>query len=971
MPIIPETLKARTIQKPLTVSETAIVKQYGSLEAKKQSDLQSEVSNFNQNLSYENYKEKYNQLSPQARALVKAPQEVFSSQDYQTYQSQKAEQNAYNTAVYWLERKLQGKRVSMYGYNQNSREIQIFMELASKPEIRNALDQATELSQAARASGFSSIKEYMGVGQNLLGSSFKPLSVLEKPKTDIVTIPTTTTTTYTPAPERTTLSALRQVGSNLFYNVKQFASGEPQYISKPFSPLEDIKERWIGGQEVKETYLLGDKELQLYPTDIPTMGGKGTSITSFGVSDIKVDGSARIIRKAEEYIPVAGTALTAFQENVYLPTIESGEKFNTLISSKKPGAAKELRIFLRNQEVQYKKDIGQYNLLQAQLSTKEEVTQDDINEINTLGQRIERGYKGTLKDVTRTAVQEKGTTGAALLYGGLRLGQTAYGIEKTYLGFQLGGALAGGLLPAGVTSAIAGSRTVSTLGRLYVPGLFGGAALRTGTGFVKGEYAPEYLGESAGILFGGLGSYYSKPIVEGSWRLTKATGRGLKFAGERLGQTGYQQPKLVAGKRGSTQMYGGQVAESEYAYGGDLYKKRLKQFKDYVNRIKETKTFDKSGKEVIVKTFPSAQEKFDRLKPFLDKLNRGDPNKVRDFMKLVRETIGDDLARDFFIQEGLMLPKVRTTERPDALKFFDSSFGERVKPRIRQQVVATQSPYYGRGLYERTESILPTKSKTDSSTNDVMFGGLFKTGLGLGIAGRFGIGQKGMLKTQTIESSKSKEEQVSIQRFALSTSSLSVTKEKSKFKQPQQEGQISAQVFRSPAPTEQPQIQEPSIGFPKPRPREPEPRKPIEPIKKPFGFEIQDFERKKKGFIDKPYDAFVRVDATKKTKARWVLVADNVPLVTALSKGGGFVDETASNRFKVEPTKGKLNRIVDVAWNQLSNKFREYSQKGGVKVGLRPGHYIEKRKYRIDSPQERRAIPQAGRVAIARKFGRI
>jgi hypothetical protein len=154
-------------------------------------------------------------------------------------------------------------------------------------------------------------------------------------------------------------------------------------------------------------------------------------------------------------------------------------------------------------------------------------------------------------------------------------------------------------------------------------------------------------------------------------------------------------------------------------------------------------------------------------------------------------------------------------------------------------------------------------------------------------------------------------------------------------------------------------------------PRRPfQPRQPKQPDKIIGGFWFPD-EKKKRKDDSVPYDAFVKVDATKKQKAKWVLVADNVPLVTSLSRGGSFVDENPSNRFRVEPAKGKLNRIVDVAWNQLSNKFREYSQKGGVKVGLRAGHYIEKRKHRIDSPQERRSIPQAGRVAIARKFERI
>ena len=94
-------------------------------------------------------------------------------------------------------------------------------------------------------------------------------------------------------------------------------------------------------------------------------------------------------------------------------------------------------------------------------------------------------------------------------------------------------------------------------------------------------------------------------------------------------------------------------------------------------------------------------------------------------------------------------------------------------------------------------------------------------------------------------------------------------------------------------------------------------------------------------------------------------------MITALSKGGRFVDDSPSTDFRVVKDKGKLNRVMDVAWNQLQNKFREYSSKSGIKVGLRPGHFREKRKYRIDSPGERRGISAKGRAVISRKFGRL
>lgn len=998
MPIIPEALQKRRIQKPFTVRETAIVKQYGSLENKKEYDrqvaLQKEVSDFNSNISWENYKERYNQLSTEAQALVKSPDVVFASPEYKQYQEYKAmqekfqfEKNAYDLAMRVFDSKNAGAIFSLSSYFNKDpwvdRAREIYSDLKDQERSQKARSEYIALVRAGKVPGVE-IRGSVLINTDTL----KPITVsqiaekyaAQQTAPSLIDRPTTAVTSIQNMPKVDTSLMSWKDKVKYYYQTADIKLGG--YLPGGATP-SDVKARNAVYDNAPSEYYFGDKVLSLTPTTTPTMGGAGTSITSFGMSDIKVEIPKTTV---EQYILPPGTkiALTGFNKEIYLPDMASAEKLNQII---KYDDIKSYNKFVAEQQAQYKKDIGQYNALQAKLSSQEEVTQEEINKINTLGQKITTGYKGTLKDVTRTAVQERGTAGAAWLYGGLRAGQTAYGIEKTYLGFQLGGAVAGTLLPAGVTSAIAGSRTVSTLGRLYVPSLIGGAAVRTGVGYVKGEYAPEYLGESAGILFGGLGSYYSKQIVEGGWRFAKATGRGLRFVGERLGQTGYEQPTFRMGKRGSTQfletvqedVY---IRDAEGRIIGIKKSAQKKLFDEYVNRGREYKTYV-NGKEVTKVIYPTSSERLERARDFLTRvLKRNNPTEIKDAIKIIRDSLGDKLANDLLIQEGLLMPKVRATERPDALKFFDSSFGEKIKPTIQEPISPPQSPFYGRGLYERTDFPLPGRLKGgvkdvilgsdyDRRGASIIFGGLFGAGLGLGLGGRFANGQEGRFRTGLGTGSRFGDGQGDIERDAFATGSLFGTGNMDRFKQPQQEGQISTPVFRSPTPTEQPIIQEPGLGFPQPRPRRPEPRKPIEPTKKPFGFEIPEFERKKKGFIDKPYDAYARVDATKKTKARWVLVADNVPLVTALSKGGGFVDETASNRFKVEPAKGKLNRIVDVAWNSLSNKFREYSQKGGVKVGLRPGHYIEKRKYRIDSPNERRTIPQAGRVAIARKFGRI
>lgn len=150
-----------------------------------------------------------------------------------------------------------------------------------------------------------------------------------------------------------------------------------------------------------------------------------------------------------------------------------------------------------------------------------------------------------------------------------------------------------------------------------------------------------------------------------------------------------------------------------------------------------------------------------------------------------------------------------------------------------------------------------------------------------------------------------------------------------------------------------------------PRPPRPTIPKPVDPIIGGFWFP----EERKKLKSDVPYDAFVYRDATKKQKSKWQQVANNVPLITALSRGAKEVDNSASTEFRVVRDKGKVNQIIDTAWNSLRNKFRDYTQKSGIKVGLRPGRYLEKRQFRIDSPGEARAIP--GQASIGRRFGRL
>jgi len=105
-----------------------------------------------------------------------------------------------------------------------------------------------------------------------------------------------------------------------------------------------------------------------------------------------------------------------------------------------------------------------------------------------------------------------------------------------------------------------------------------------------------------------------------------------------------------------------------------------------------------------------------------------------------------------------------------------------------------------------------------------------------------------------------------------------------------------------------------------------------------------------------PYDAFVLENATNKNKAKWKQVANNVPLITALSYSAKNVDTTPSHQFKIIKDKGKINKIIDTTWNNIKHKFRNYTFNAGIKVWLGKGEYIEKRKFRTDTLKEMQNI---------------
>lgn len=175
-------------QKAYTVSDTEIIKKYGSLEnyqkyqqsVQRQEELKKEVESFQSNLTYENYQTKYNFLSPEAKALVQSPEKIYETPEYQQYQNAKAEQDAYARAYEWINRKAQGKRAI---FPQESKAL--IERLLQNPEIARAVEEGGQLRRASQKAGFKNVAEYTQVGAGLLGDKFKPLAPLTQPEINV------------------------------------------------------------------------------------------------------------------------------------------------------------------------------------------------------------------------------------------------------------------------------------------------------------------------------------------------------------------------------------------------------------------------------------------------------------------------------------------------------------------------------------------------------------------------------------------------------------------------------------------------------------------------------------------------------------------------------------------------------------------------------------------------------------------
>jgi len=131
-----------------------------------------------------------------------------------------------------------------------------------------------------------------------------------------------------------------------------------------------------------------------------------------------------------------------------------------------------------------------------------------------------------------------------------------------------------------------------------------------------------------------------------------------------------------------------------------------------------------------------------------------------------------------------------------------------------------------------------------------------------------------------------------------------------------------------------------------------------------FGFIFEKEREKQEPTLG--YNAFARIDSTKKTKAHWKKL-NKKPLTknTALGIMGQFVDENISAKGQIKPVKVNPNEISKQRndyFNANRYKFREWRQSGGVRQKT-PMTFLELENYRADSPKEVQALKTGKRQA--------
>lgn len=668
-------------------------------------------------------------------------------------------------------------------------------------------------------------------------------------------------------------------------------------------------------------------------------------------------------------------SLTLSRE-VYLPTREDIKTYQELLDKTRYNPIERYKLdqFIQKQENKLKEDIltaEKYNIIV-------EKTGKYPSDYEEVFKRLESGYldtgwnilkKGTIESKSKgekvniLGQKVKPSTSSYLLKGLT----TAYQAEKVVLEFQIGGAALGylGLAPSitGSPSALKAFKVVSST----AGGLIGGSAMVESS--VREYTSTKDIGYSisagVGTGLGFFGSVYSKELVS----VGKILSKGVPLKSKKGAMGGLTQVESEY-----TEVYDSQTGQRRFIKKSEMTR---------LQAVSEFKRLSRSEQIKIITQSFLVDSKTNKIKIYLDKKSfDSDVLKAKEFLKesglndaqiqdrISAMEINLQIAQNLINYKSGKITEQQYLDNKRILEYASNKlimktqklmvYSEPIEVSVvkskggiiipKQEIIGKMSPvvtpilksesiYAGKGLYERTDFI------TGSAINEQQAFVQISKG---GIASASGFALSSLITQKNKQKSEPESKISSIYKF----------KSKQKQEQPQKIEQVITPYqrfsFKINTPTNL--FVSPNYSISKPI-IEPEPVKPVRPT---IGGDFFFPEETKKFKQDNtPYDAYAFIDATKGRKAKWVQVADNVPYQTALSMGGRFVDQSSlSSQFKVVKDKGELNRTSDNTWLNIAYKFRDYMIRKGTKMQT-PNKFVEKRKYRLDSPQEVRSIQRA------------
>ena len=238
-------------------------------------------------------------------------------------------------------------------------------------------------------------------------------------------------------PDATAFIRPPTIGETKAIQLAEYKGSWDRLIGKP---QEKFKPIYFGGTEISKLNVPKITPVYKDPFTGNSIGGTPI-VEDFYSGPIKTDYSRSPIRKVEEFLfPAASIPLTMRDEQVYLPDRTSEDKFKKLIRPNKPflgTGGKDMIKFLRDQQTQYKKDLGKYEVLVTLRNSGVVLDKLKQRELLNLERKIKIGQR-------RTTVQDiiyESTRDSKLgknLYTGLVGGQYGYEAGKIALGFELG-----------------------------------------------------------------------------------------------------------------------------------------------------------------------------------------------------------------------------------------------------------------------------------------------------------------------------------------------------------------------------------------------------------------------------------------------------------------------------------------------------------------------------------------------------